>query len=165
MADEPAYRNLISSLDIDRDINSIVYFTFSLGDCKIWEFMKDIEEDNDLIELSLVKNRGYRDALILSLNPGNSLWKRLLRDEQKTFSGSKLFYVNQDYSKILVLSVSENLESKLKMVISRLNRINEKIQRENLKIKKENQELSGSKVSSQDPKERLISIVNLNLRA
>ena len=37
--------------------------------------------------------------------------------EQKTFSGSKLFYLNPDYTKILILSIPENMEGKLKMVI------------------------------------------------
>ena len=142
----PVYKNLISHIDIDRSINSIEYinsrdinseFTFK-------EFINDINPNNDAIELNLIKNRAYKEAVIMSLNIDirkNDLLVEMLRSEQKTFGGSKLFYLNAAFDRLLVISVSRNLEGKLNMVINRLNKINEKISRLNARIKKENLEI------------------------
>jgi|TARA_B100001964_G_scaffold243352_1_gene321059 hypothetical protein len=142
----PIYKNLISHIDIDRSINSIEYinsrdinseFTFK-------EFINDINPNNDAIELNLIKNRAYKEAVIMSLNIDirkNDLLVEMLRSEQKTFGGSKLFYLNAAFDRLLVISVSRNLEGKLNMVINRLNKINEKISRLNARIKKENLEI------------------------
>jgi hypothetical protein len=168
MEEEPLYRNLISHIDIDRSINGIDYFIFaSLNDEKIAEFKEDIEQDNDAIELNLIKTNSYKEAVILMLkrdSHNNEVWGRLLRDEQKTFSGSKLFYLNHDYSKMLILSVPENMEGKLKIVVKRLNRINEKINRFNLKIKKENLDAYQRREGSKTKKDRIINLINENLR-
>ncbi len=167
MADKPRYHNLISSIDIDRDINSIVYFDFSLADYKVKEFMADINKGNDIIELNLIKTNSYKEALILSLKKPSSnslLWKNLLKEEQKTFSGSKLFYLNQEFDKILILSIPGNTEGKIKMVINRLNRVNEKINRINLKIKKENLDTFQERIKTNDKKDKIINLINLNLR-
>jgi len=61
----------------------------------------------------------------------------MIKEEQKTFGGSKVFYLNNTFDKLLVVSVPGNVEGKLNMVINRLNRINEKVSRINSKIKKE----------------------------
>ena len=165
---EPLYRNFISRIDVDRSINNIEYFTFaSIDDAKIMEFRKDIGQDNDTIELNLIKTNAYKEAIILTLKKGlqdSRIWGGLLRNEQKTFSGSKLFYLSRDSAKLLLLSIPENMEGKLKMVITRLNKINEKISRFNLKIKSENTDAYQKRVKNKDKKDRIINLINQNLR-
>ena len=165
---EPLYRNFISRIDIDRSINNIEYFVFTtIDDAKIMEFRQDIEKDNDTIELNLIMTNAYKDAIVLTLKKDlqdNRIWSGLLRNEQKTFSGSKLFYLSQDSSKILLLSIPENMEGKLKMVITRLNKINEKISRFNLKIKKENIDAYQKRLKNKDKKDKIINLINQNLR-
>jgi len=131
------------------------------------EFRKDIEQDNDAIELNLIRTNAYKEAIVLILKKDlhdNRIWSGLLRNEQKTFSGSKLFYLSKDSAKILLLSIPENMEGKLKMVITRLNKINEKISRFNLKIKKENMDAYQKRVKNKDKKDRIINLINQNLR-
>jgi|TARA_Y100000310_G_scaffold318480_1_gene372651 hypothetical protein len=164
----PIYKNLISHIDIDRSINSIEYinsrdinseFTFK-------EFINDINLNNDAIELNLIKNRAYKEAVIMSLNIDirkNDLLVEMLRSEQKTFGGSKLFYLNAAFDRLLVISVSRNLEGKLNMVINRLNKINEKISRLNARIKKENLEIY-MKRSVKDKKDIVVNMINKNLK-
>ena len=164
---EPLYRNLISHIDVDRNINNIDYFIFATADdARIMEFKQDIEQNNDVIELNLIKTNAYKEAIVLTLKKdkqNREIWSNLLRDEQKTFSGSKLFYLNRDYTKILILSIPENMEGKLKMVVNRLNKINEKISRFNLKIKKENFDVY-QKTKNKDKKDKIINLINENLR-
>ena len=163
---EPLYRNLISNIDIDRSINNIDYFLFTTAnDARIIEFKQDIEQNNDVIELSLIKTNAYKEAIVLTLKKeqDNEIWSNLLRDEQKTFSGSKLFYLNRDYTKILILSIPENMEGKLKMAINRLNKINEKISRFNLRIKKENLDVY-QRTKNKNKKDKIVNLINQNLR-
>jgi hypothetical protein len=164
---EPLYRNLISNIDIDRNINNIDYFIFTtVNDARIIEFKQDIEQNNDTIELNLIKTNAYKEAIILTLKKdvhNNEIWSNLLRDEQKTFSGSKLFYLNSNYTKLLILSIPENMEGKLRMVINRLNKINEKINRFNLKIKKQNLDVY-QRTKNKDKKDKIINLINQNLR-
>ena len=165
---EPLYRNFISRIDVDRSINNIEFFIFTaIDDAKITEFKQDIERDNDAIELNLIRTRAYKEAIILTLKrdlQDSKIWTGLLRNEQKTFSGSKLFYLNNDSTKILLLSIPENMEGKLKMVISRLNKINEKISRFNLKIKKENMDAYQKRIKNKDKKDKIINLINQNLK-
>ncbi len=71
----------------------------------------------------------------------SGMWRDFLREEQKTFGGSKIFYINNDCNKLLVLSVPNEMRNKMNMVITRLNKINERITRINAKIKKDNLDL------------------------
>lgn len=167
MEEQPSYRNFISNIDVDRDINNIVFFDFDKSDYKIREFQKDMTENNDVIEKNLIETNAYKEAIVLSLKKSkshNGNWKKLLREEQKTFSGSKLFYLNEDYTRMLILSVPGNSEGKVKMVINRLNKVNEKINRLNLKIKKENQDTYNERLKENDQKDKIINLINLNLR-
>src|SRR3989338_920015 len=140
------YKNLVSHIDLNRSIDTIDYFNFNDMDKepKFMEFLNDINQDNDTIELSLIKNKVYKEAVIMSLNIINAekgFLKKIIKDEQKTFGGSKLFYVNDGFDRILVMSVRGSMDGKLNMVINRLNKANEKIYRLNAKIKKENMEM------------------------
>lgn len=116
--------------------------------------------------MNLIETNSYKEAIVLTLkkDKNSEIWCSLLKDEQKIFSGNKLFYLNNEYSKILVLSIPENMEGKLRMVISRLNRINEKINRFNLKIKKENFDVYQKRTKSKDKKDRIINLINQNLK-
>ena len=166
--DEPLYRNLISHIDVDRTINSIDYFIFTtINDARIIEFKEDIMHDNDTIELNLIRTNAYKEAIILTLIEdvqNKEIWTNFLKSEQKTFSGSKLFYLNNDLTKILVLSIPENMEGKLKMAVNRLNKINEKINRFNSKIKKENISIYNRRNRSKDKKDAIIHLINQNLK-
>ncbi|MBL7054864.1 hypothetical protein ISS05_03840 [Candidatus Woesearchaeota archaeon] len=167
MGEEPLYRNFISHIDVDRSINNIEYFAFTtVDDVRVKEFKQDIEQNNDVIEMNLIETNSYKEAIVLTLkkDKNSEIWCSLLKDEQKIFSGNKLFYLNNEYSKILVLSIPENMEGKLRMVISRLNRINEKINRFNLKIKKENFDVYQKRTKSKDKKDRIINLINQNLK-
>jgi len=165
------YKNVISHIDIDRSSESIEHFSFNgMEEENILEFKEDIEEGNDSIELHLVKSKGYKESLILKLkNNINSFseWKELLKDEQKTFGGSKIFYMNHECSRLLVLSLPNEMTNKLNMLVTRFNKVNEKISRANSKIKKENLDLYESKMKNKEAnkkKDEIINFINMNLR-
>ena len=102
----PVYKNLISHIDINRNVDSIGYFDFAdlTADLRFYEFEKDTNSGNDTIELSLIKNKAYKEAIILTLS-NKVNWDakllEMLKEEQKTFGGSKLFYLNDKFDKIL----------------------------------------------------------------
>jgi len=163
------YRNLISHIDINRSVNSIMYINMSDIDKvpRFLEFIKDIETKNDTIELNLIKNKAYKEAVIMSLNINtrdDATLLQLIRDEQKTFGGSKLFYLDDAFNKILIVAVSGSMDGKLAMVINRLNKINEKIGRLNSRIKKENLEIYIKRKSINDKKDTIINFINKNLK-
>ena len=86
--ESPTYKNLISHIDLNRSIGSIDYFNFNDMDKepKFMEFSNDINQDNDTIELSLIKNKVYKEAVIMSLNIINAekgFLKKIIKDEQK----------------------------------------------------------------------------------
>lgn len=167
------YKNLISHIDIDRSLGTLEYFSFnSIDDESIDEFRHDLENGNDSIELHLIKSRAYKEALILRLkkNDGeySDLWSDFLKEEQKTFGGSKIFYISDDCSKLLILSLPNEMKNKLNMVVTRVNKINERISRINAKIKKDNLDLYTVRIKerniSDKYKEDLINFINQNLR-
>jgi len=167
--ESPIYKNLISHIDIDRSIDSIKYLGFREinKEFEFRQFLNDINFDNDTIELNLIKNKAYKEFVIMSLSyniSGNETLIKMIRDEQKTFGGSKLFYLNDTFDKLLVISVSRNMEGKLNMVINRLNKINDKISRLNSKIKKENHEVYMKRQSLKDKKDIVANILNRNLK-
>ena len=165
--EEPLYRNFVSYVDVDRSVNTLEYLNFhAMDDEKFAEFKDDIFSQNDTIELNLIKNNAYREAVILRIRKEEEsriLWE-FLKDEQKTFGGNKLFYLNLNLDKILVMAVPGSLEGKLKMVLQRLNRINEKIHRLNSKIKKDNFDIYQKRARMHDKKDRIIDLINKNLR-
>ena len=166
------YKNIISHIDIDRSLGAIEHFSFNgVEDETVFEFKNDMEAGNDSIEMHLVKSRAYKEALILRLKKSNGaysdVWKDFLKDEQKTFGGSKIFYINSDCAKLLVLSLPNEMSSKLNMLITRLNKINDKITRINAKIKKENFDIYESRVKSKEVNKKvddIINFINQNLR-
>jgi|TARA_B100001964_G_scaffold239668_1_gene307742 hypothetical protein len=165
----PVYKNLISHIDIDRSINSTEYINFRdiNSEFIFKEFITDVNTSNDTIELSLIKNKAYKEAVIMSLNIDlrrNDSLVEMLRSEQKTFGGSKLFYLNMAFDKMLVISVSRSMDGKLNMVINRLNKINEKITRINSKIKKENLEVYMKRQGIKDKKDFVVDMINRNLK-
>ena len=167
--ESPTYKNLISHIDLNRSIGSIDYFNFNDMDKepKFTEFLNDINKDNDTIELSLIKNKVYKEAVIMSLNiidAEKGFLKEIIKDEQKTFGGSKLFYINDSFDRILVMSVRGSMDGKLNMVINRLNKINEKVHRLNARIKKENVETYMKRKSINDKKDDIANMINKNLR-
>ena len=162
------YRNLISHIDINRGVNSIEYITFrDINDELVFkEFLSDINVSNDTIELNLINNKAYKEAVIMSLHMDpreKHILVRMIKEEQKTFGGSKLFYLNDMFDKILVVSVPRSMEGKLNMVINRLNKINERISRLNSRIKKENLEIY-MKREVKDKKDIIVDMINRNLR-
>ncbi|MCH8329428.1 MAG: hypothetical protein IIB81_03480 [Nanoarchaeota archaeon] len=162
------YRNLISHIDINRGVNSIEYITFrDINDELVFkEFLSDINVSNDTIELNLINNKAYKEAVIMSLHMDpreKHILVRMIKEEQKTFGGSKLFYLNDMFDKILVVSVPRSMEGKLNMVINRLNKINERISRLNSRIKKENLEIY-KKREVKDKKDIIVDMINRNLR-
>ncbi len=165
--DNSIYRNLISHIDIDRSINSIVYLSFRgiSSEAVFNEFLNDINSGNDSIELSLIKNKAYKEAVIISLSidKKNNSVIEMLREEQKTFGGSKVFYINDALDKLLVVSVPGSMEGKLNMVINRLNKINEKVSRLNLKIRKENIEAYMNR-ELKDKKDFVVNMINEKLK-
>lgn len=166
---EPDYKNIISHIDIDRSLGAIEHLAFSgMEDNGILEFRDDIEAGNDSIELHLVKSKSYKEALILRLkkSPYSDSWKDFLKEEQKTFGGSKIFYIDSECSKLLVLSLPNEIRNKLNMVVTRLNKINEKITRINAKIKKENSDIYTSRLRNKVDKKKddIINFINQNLR-
>lgn len=167
------YKNTVSHIDIDRSLGAIEYFAFNgIEEESALEFKDDIEAGNDSIELHLVKSKSYKEALILRLKKTNGtysdVWHEFLREEQKTFGGSKIFYVNNDSSKLLVLSLPNEIRNKLNMVITRLNKINDRITRINSRIKKENLDVYSSRIKSREAvskkKDEIINFINQNLR-
>ena len=163
------YKNLISNIDLNRSIDAIDYFNFNGMDKepKFAEFLNDINKDNDAIELNLIKNRVYKEGVIMSLNIINAergFLKEIIKDEQKTFGGSKLFYVNDSFDRILVMSVKGSMDGKLNMAINRLNKANERIYRLNAKIKKENTEMYLKRKSINDKKDAIVNMINKNLK-
>ncbi len=170
---EHDYRNIISHIDVDRTLDAIEYSSFNgVEDEHISEFRQDIESGNDSIEMHLVKSKAYKEALILKLKKtsGNypDAWRDFLREEQKTFGGSKIFYIDNECIKLLVLALPNEIKNKLNMLITRLNKINEKISRLNARIKKENLDLYVSKIKSKESsdknKDEIINFINQNLR-
>ena len=170
---ETDYKNIISHIDIDRSLGAIEHFSFNgVEDESVLEFKEDIEAGNDSIEMHLVKSNAYKEALILRLKKSNGtysdVWKDFLKEEQKTFGGSKIFYVNTDYSKLFVLSLPNEMNSKLNMLITRLNKINDRITRINAKIKKENLDIYTSRIKNRETmnkkKDDIINFINQNLR-
>ena len=169
---EPDYKNIISHIDIDRSLGAIEYFSFNgIEDENALEFKDDFEVSNDSIELHLIKSRAYKESLILKLKKSNGtysdVWKDFLKEEQKTFGGSKIFYINSDCGKLLVLSLPNEIKNKLNMVITRLNKINDKITRINAKRKKENLDVYTSRLKSKETdkkKDEIINFINQNLR-
>ena len=160
------YRNLIPHIDIDRSINSIAYLSFRdiSSEALFNEFLNDINSGNDSIEVNLIKNKAYKEAVVMSLSTDkNNSVMEMLREEQKTFGGSKVFYVNDAFDKLLVVSVPGSMEGKLNMVINRLNKINEKVSRLNLKIKKENIEAYMSR-NIKDKKDFVVNMINEKLK-
>jgi cell division protein FtsL len=167
------YKNFISHIDIDRSLDAVEFFSFKgLDEDLMSDFKEDIFSGNDSIELHLVKSKSYKEALILKLKKSPVInaqyWKELLKEEQKTFGGSKIFYIDDKCLKLLVLSVSHEIKNKLNMVVTRLNKVNEKITRLNAKIKKDNLDLYASKVKiKENPhknKEEIIYFINQNLK-
>ena len=169
LEDDSIYKNLISHIDIDRSINSIAYLGFrDIGsEYMLKEFLNDINANNDAIELSLINNKAYKEAVIMCLSRNVSrsdILLQMIRDEQKTFGGSKLFYLNDAYDKILVISVPRSMEGKLSMVLNRLNKINEKVARINSRIKKENLEVYMKRQSLKDKKDVIANMINERLK-
>ena len=170
---EHDYKNIISHIDIDRSLDAIEYFSFhGVEDENIPEFKNDIEAGNDSIELHLIKSKAYKESLVLRLKKSNGaysdVWKDFLKEEQKTFGGSKIFYVNNECSKLLVLSLPNEMTNKINMLVTRLNKINDKISRINSRIKKENLDLYTSKIKNREAadkkKDEIINFINQNLR-
>ncbi len=167
------YRNIISHIDIDRSLDAIEYLSFNgVENEHVSDFRYDIESGNDSIEMHLVKSKAYKEALILKLKKtdGNysDAWRDFLKDEQKTFGGSKIFYINNECTKLLVLALPNEIKNKLNMMITRLNKLNDKITRVNAKIKKDNLELYMSKLKSKESnnknKDEIINFINQNLK-
>ena len=163
------YKNLIFHVDVNRSVNSIEYFDFRdiTAEPRFREFLNDIDSDNDTIELNLIRNKAYKEAVIMSLHinrRGYGILLDMVKSEQKTFGGSKLFYLNDGFDKILVVSVPRSIEGKLNMVINRLNKINEKISRINSRIKRENMEMYMKRQGIKDKKDILVNMINRNLR-
>ena len=111
--------------------------------------------------------------MILQLKKSDSIysgesWRELLREEQKTFGGSKIFYIDDDCTKLLILSLPNEMKTKVNMLVTRLNKINEKISRINSRIKKDNLDIYNSKIrnkESQDKsKDDIINFINQNLK-
>jgi hypothetical protein len=163
------YQNLISHIDINRGTNSIQYVNFREIDTEplFQEFLNDINTNNDTIELNLINNKAYKEAVVMTLNrdmSSNVTVVDMIKEDQKTFGGSKLFYVNDSFDKILVIAVPRSMEGKLNMVINRLNKINDKISRLNSKIKKENLEAYSERQSLKDKKDIVVNMINKNLK-
>ena len=63
--DGPIYKNPVSNVTIDRNINSMQYANFrDIGsEYMLREFLNDINANNDAIELSLINNKAYKEAV------------------------------------------------------------------------------------------------------
>ena len=170
---EHDYRNTVSHIDIDRTLDGIEHFSFdSMESNNISEFRNDIEAGNDSIELHLIKSKSYSQGVILRLknssDQNTGMWKELLKEEQKTFGGSKIFYIDDSCSKLLIFSVPNEMKSKINMVVTRLNKLNDRISRINSKIRKDNMDLYLSKMKSKESsdkeKDEIINFINQNLK-
>lgn len=167
---DESYKDLIPYIDIARNPDSVEIFEFKgFRDLQILGFMEDIENNNDPIELQLIKNKAYKEATILGIKKTENsyLWKDFLKEEQKTFGGSKIFYMNNECTKIMILALPNEMQNKVKMVISRINKINGKISRINSRIKKDNIDVYAYKLKSKaaiNQKDNLINLINQNLK-
>jgi len=174
VAVEQDYKNIISHIDIDRTLDAMQHFAFNGWDShQILEFKDDTESGNDSIELHLIKSNAYKEALILKLKKTDLIysgesWKELLKEEQKTFGGSKIFYIDNDCTKLLMLSLPNEMKTKVNMLVTRLNKINEKITRINSKIRKDNIDVymakTKNKEASDKEKDEIINFINQNLK-
>ena len=171
---EHDYKNIISHIDIDRTLGAIQHFGFDgIESEKVSDFKNDMQSGNDSIELHLVKSNAYKEALILRLKKTDSIysgqsWRELLKEEQKTFGGSKIFYIDDECTKLLILSLPAEMKTKVNMLITRLNKINEKISRVNSRIRKDNLDLYAAKVKNKEAtdkeKDEIINFINQNLK-
>ena len=163
-----SYKNVVPHLDIDRSLTSFFYMSFDTIDLHNFsDFIDDIEEGNDSIEMHLIKSNSYKEALALKLKEPNMEWLPLLKEEQKTFGGSKIFYISKNCDKLLLFSIGGEMKNKINMLITRLNKVNEKISRNNSKIKKENIDLYSMKLKNRemiDQKEEILNFINQNLK-
>ena len=166
--DKILYKDSITPIDFNKNLQHIEYTEFlGIDSPQIKEFTEDIEGNNDSIELHLVRTKAYKEAVLLSLPKSQhpELHHQFLREEQKTFGGSKIFYLNADCSKILVLSVKDEIFNKLNMVLTRINKVNEKIHRYNTLVKKENQEIYDSKSKNNlSKKEEIAHFISQHLK-
>lgn len=164
------YKESVPSIDFNRNLERIEFFEFrGMDDPAVADFAADIEGSNDSIELHLVRTKSYKEALVLTLpeTAHKALWGRFLREEQKTFGGSKIFYLSQDCGRMLVLSVSGEMMNKVTMVLTRINKVNEKIHRYNALVKKDNLELYEStarKKNAVSKKDEIIHLIQQNLK-
>ena len=166
------YKNIISHIDIDRSLGAIEYSSFNgVDDENIFEFKDDFEVGNGSIELHFIMSKAYREALILRLKKSDGAysgtWRDFLKEEQKTFGGSKIFYMNNDCSKLLVFSLPNEMKNKINMLVTRLNKINDRITRINAKIKKENLDLYTSRLRNKETdkkKDDIVNFINQNLK-
>lgn len=168
-SESPSYKNLISSIDINRSIDSIEYVNFRDVNSEpvFKKFLNDINLNNDTIELNLINNKAYKEAVVMSLNRDisrNATVIDMIKEDQKTFGGSKLFYISDELDKILVIAVPRSMEGKLNMVINRLNKINDKVARLNSKIKKENLEVYAKRHGLKDKKDFIVNMINERLK-
>ncbi|MBI4451898.1 hypothetical protein HY637_00580 [Candidatus Woesearchaeota archaeon] len=171
---EHDYKNIISHIDIDRTLDGINHFAFNgIKDSQVQDFKNDIESGNDSIELHLVKSNAYKEALILRLKKSDAVysgesWKELLKEEQKTFGGSKIFYIDSGCTKLLILALPDEIKTKVNMLVTRLNKINEKISRLNSKIRKDNLDVYTAKAKNKEAtdkeKDEIINFINQNLK-
>ena len=163
-----AYKNVVHHLDIDRDLNSFIYMSLdAINIDDFSDFKNDIEDGNDSIELHLIKSNSYKEMLVLSLKEHNKEWLPLLKEEQKTFGGSKIFYISNNCDKLLLFAVPGEMKNKINMLITRLNKVNEKISRNNTKIKKENIDFYSMKLRNKEmieQKEEILNFINQNLK-
>lgn len=163
-----SYKNVVPHLDIDRSLTSFVYLNIDSIDLENFsDFKWDIEDGNDSIELHLIKSNSYKEALVLKLKEPTMEWLPILREEQKTFGGSKIFYISSSCDKLLLFSISGEMKNKINMMITRLNKVNEKISRSNAKIKKDNIDLYSMKLKNKemiDQKEEILNFINQNLK-
>ncbi len=164
------YHDYVYPIDVSRhpDTITIVHEERILQYPELSEFTIDMYSSNDSIELNLVKNNVYQEAAIFTLTRSlsrNETLYNLVLEQQKTFGGSKLFYINETKTKLLILAVKGSMEGKISMVIARLNRVNEKVHRINAKFKKENLELSMKKSLHPSEKDSVIGLLNKSLKA
>src|SRR3989338_10830366 len=165
------FKDSVPPIDFSRDLAHIEFFDFKgTEDPVVSDFVADIEGSNDSIELHLVRTKSYKEALILTLprSAHQDLFSQFLREEQKTFGGSKIFYLNKDSSKILVLSVRNEMMNKVNMVITRINKVNEKIHRYNSLVRKDNLELYEVMHKNRvdiSKKDEIIHFIQQNLKA
>ena len=170
---ENDYKNVIQHIDIDRSVGSFELFSFEgIDSQQVMEFKDDILSNNDSIETHLAISKSYKESLVLRLKKpydgSANAWHSFLKEDQKTFGGSKIFYINSDCTKLLVLAMPNEIKNKLNMVVSRLNKINERISRLNSKIKKDNLDLYSARAKNKEinkSKEEIVNFINHNFKA